>query len=296
MRLAGEGGDGEGGGEGGGGGDDTRMQEELSLLAQLTCKHGLPRLKHALVHSWDVHAAAHAAELVQAVREVRHAVELLVANAEAAVGTDDAEDEAAAADAAADAFRALLMEAAARLDHAVDGTCIPPCVLPPSFSAAESEAPPAAGSVAAAAAAAAAAASRRLARGVRLLGVLGEWSELLAVPPLQELGGRLLSEQILPCVRAQLRAADDGAGAGTPTDAAADAHMLALAVCERAALNLPAAWRARPAAGVREPCSAALCAFVASELDAAVRALAAPSATAAAERLRKLRKLLDIEG
>ena len=270
VRLvdgSGEGGE-SGGGESGGG-EDGAQEEELGLLAQLTCKVALPRVQHAIMHAWDVHAPNHTHELVQSLREIRNAVEVLSRRAEAARGEEDEAEEAEVAEAAEAALRGVQMHVAARLDGAVNDTCIPPCVAPPPATPATPAQP---GSVAHAACAASAASERRLVRAVRLMGIVGEWGELLAVGALQQLCANILTKHIIPYLTATLAAATAGA---------ADRVV---AACERAALSVPAAWRRAQAA---DPCTAALRAFVGGEVRAA-----AAAAGGGAKRLEKLEALL----
>ena len=256
-------------GGGGGGGDGEGVLEEKELLAQLACKLGMPRVKHAVGHSWEVHAPSQSDQLVTAVRELRSAVELLVKSAEAAAEGDDAAEAQEVADAASGALRGLQMEVASRLDMAVDDTCIAPCI-PASYPAAANSA--------------ATASWRGLVRAVGLIGVLGSWCDLLAVTALQQLGWTLLAQHILPYLAACLRA----------NGAAADGVEIALGACERIALSLPPAWRSKPAAGHRDPCSGALCAFVSADLVAAVRGLDGAT-DGATTRLHKLGEMLDAE-
>ena len=114
--------------------------------------------------------------------------------------------------------------------------------------------------------------------------MLGSWCDLLAVTALQQLGWTLLAQHILPYLAACLRA----------NGAAADGVEIALGACERIALSLPPAWRSKPAAGHRDPCSGALCAFVSADLVAAVRGLDGAT-DGATTRLHKLGEMLDAE-
>jgi hypothetical protein len=262
------------------------------LLAQLACKHALPRLLHALQYVYRTTSLAQTSELVQGVREVRRAVELLaraaaaaaaVAAAGTAAGTAEAAEAAATAGAAELALRRLLMMAAYRLEGAVDDTCIPPC-----FADAAAVGVAGDGSVAAAAIAAAAAAARRLQRAVRLLGVLTEWAGVLAADALQALATALLTRHILPYLRASLeRPRTDG------TSLASGGLVHVLSACEKTALNMHPAWRKRDARGGRSACGEALHAFVAQGVSEAVLAADAEAGGPLRAKLAKLLATLD---
>ena len=88
-----------------------------------------------------------------------------------------------------------------------------------------------------------------------------EWADVLSVDALQELGGRLLTQHILPHLHAHLEQRP-----------AAAALPLAISACERAMLNLRAGWRAGGVqGGTRNVCARALHAFVGGELVDALR-------------------------
>ena len=131
-----------------------------------------------------------------------------------------------------------------RLETAATSTCIPPCVAPLQPPGAAAAAPPADGD-----GVAHRAALRQLWRALKLLQTMNEWSELLATPALQQLGGALLSAHVLPYLRVQLAARPPRL-------------ELVATACERAAGALPAAWRRRDARGARTPCAGPLHGFV----------------------------------
>ena len=102
-----------------------------------------------------------------------------------------------------------------------------------------------------------------------LLGVLGEWAEVLEAAAVQQLSQTLLEAHIAPHLTAALaRAADD-------KEAKAWAYVLGAA--ERAALSLPKAWR-KEGKGV-------------AALSGIVDALAKQPAAAEAEGSRRLSEL-----
>ena len=184
------------------------------------------------------------------------------------------------------AFDGLLMQVAARLDQAVEATCIPPCLPPPpptppstthdangEAAAAAAAAP---GSMAAAAVNASTASARQLLRAVRLFGVIGRWSLHLS-SSWQELGMRLLSTHILPYLKALL----DGSGGGEGAEStSALAVERALEVCLHLARSRPSAVRGERLGG-GEPCTMAIKGFAES-------AAAAGGGAAVEERLRAI--------
>jgi len=161
-----------------------------------------------------------------------------------------------------------------RLETSTTETCIPPCLAPdppvPAELATQRDDAPARR-----------AALRRMWRALKLMHTMNEWSELLATAALQELGGTLLSSQLLPYLRVQL----------TSRPARLE---LVTAACERAVAAVPPAWRCRDGSGMLPVCAAPLHLFV-QELGSAVRAAGAarPSAGATGsgslqERVAKL--------
>ena len=164
-------------------------------------------------------------------------------------------------------------QVAMRLETSTTETCIPPCLAldppGPAGLAAQPDAP------------ARRAALRRMWRALKLMHTMNEWSELLATAALQELGGTLLSSQLLPYLRVQLTSRPPRL-------------ELVTAACERAVAAVPPAWRCRDGSGMLPVCAAPLHLFV-QELGGAVRAAGAarPSAGATSsgsmeERVAKL--------
>ena len=216
-------------------------------------------------------------------REAKAAVAELERAAEAAQAQGDegdAEEAAEVAGAAADAHSRLLMAVGSRLEGAVDDTCIPPCFAPdPPREAASAASAAAGGSVAAAAAAAAASASRRLARAIRLLRIVGRWADLLDPAALRELAATLLRGHILPHLEIRLR---QGGGARS--------CRRVLDACERVASSLPPDWRRREEQGraleaaggdavAQADCASLLRGFLDSQLGDALRGAAADAGT-----------------
>jgi len=261
-----------GGARGGDAADDLGRRV---LLAQLSCKLGLPRLKHVVAHSWRVPSRRQGVEVRRGVREFIGAAQQLRAASARLRGVDEDEAGALAAEEAeaSAAVRELLLQVAMRLETSTTETCIPPCLAPdppdPAELAAQRDAP------------ARRAALRRMWRALKLMHTMNEWSELLATAALQELGGSLLSSQLLPYLRVQLTSRPPRL-------------ELVTAACERAVAAVPPAWRCRDGSGMLPVCAAPLHLFV-QELGSAVRAVGAvrPSAGATGsgsleERVAKL--------
>ena len=181
------------------------------------------------------------------------------------------------------------MSVAAKLEGGVGEVCIPPCF--PSSTSGNAATPTSTtggdGSVEAAAAAAASGATRRLVRAVRLLGIVGQWSELLDSTALRELGTTLLRLHILPHLAKHLR---------QPVPALR--HVLI--ACERAAQparRRPGDGGSRGDGGGCTDCASLLHGFVAAQLLLAVRSApagagGAPTANAE-QRCAKLLALFE---
>ena len=215
------------GGSGDGGADDA---EARILLARLSCKLALPRLKHVVAHSWRVHSRRQGVEIRRGVRELVGTAEYLRAASERLRGVDDDEADALATDEqeATAAVRELLLQVAMRLERATTETCIPPCVAPdPKLPGSDDLAR--------------GAALRQLWRALKLLQTMNDWSELLAPAALQDLGAALLVSQVEPYLRVQL------ASRPPRLDLVVDA-------CERALGALPESWHRIDAHGSRLAC------------------------------------------
>lgn len=223
------------------------------LLAQLTCKLALPRLKQAVLYSWRVRSVPQNTQLRLAVQSVSTAARALAAAAArgwrmAEGGAVQEEPEAAeAAETAAADVKALLMTVAMRLEGAVDETCIPPCTGLLPVGVAQTPAP------ADEAAAAGSASRRQLWRTLKLLCVLGLWGDILAPDALQELLLRLLTAHVVPYLQRCL--------SHQPPQ-----WELAVAAVETAARAIPLLWRRRDPSGAFSPWTAPLVAFVVAEL------------------------------
>ena len=187
--------------------------------------------------------------------------------------------------AADNALRQLLMEVAARLEGAVDDTCVPPLVGPPLMGA---EGVPGGMGTEGGATPASAAAAHSAWREIKLLHNLCGWGELLAVAALQDLSSVLLADHVIPYLRAALCTAAPPWG------------LLSAAV-SRVSACLPAAWRRATPAG-DAPWSTPLRNFVVNEVVATFRrahpaaALPAPAAAAASAFAEALSSLQDTEG
>jgi hypothetical protein len=223
------------------------------LLAQLTCKLALPRLKQAVLYSWRVRSVEQSSQLCLAVNSVSAAARVLAAAAsrgwrmsEAGAVQEDPDSAEAAETAAAD-VKLLLMTIAMRLEGAVDETCIPPCTGLLAVGVSQTPAP---GDEAAAAGSAS---RRQLWRALKLVCVLGMWGDTLTPDALQELILRLLTSHVLPYLQRCL--------SHQPPQ-----WELALAAVETAARAIPAPWRRRDPSGAFSPCTAPLVAFVVAEL------------------------------
>jgi len=215
------------GGLGDGGADDA---EARILLARLSCKLALPRLKHVVAHSWRVHSRRQGGEIRRGVRELVGAAEYLRSASERLRGVDDDEADALAVDEqeATAAVRELLLQVAMRLETATTETSIPPCAAPDPKLAASDDL-------------ARGAALRQLWRALKLMQTMSDWSELLAPAALQDLVAALLVSQVVPYLREQL------ASRPPRMDLVVDA-------CERALGALPETWRRVDAHGSRLAC------------------------------------------
>ena len=230
-------------GDGGAAAAAAAAAAATTLAAQLATKLALPRLKHAVGHSWDVLSRAQGAQLRTGARELSAAAAHLVREAQRAAdaGEESAADAQAAASAAAAAAREVLMQVAVRLEAAVGDACVPPIALAAGDAAAE-------------------AAERQLWRALKLVELVGAWRDQLADGALRELAAALLAQHALPYLRAQLAAAPPR-------------WELVVGGVEAAARALPDAWRKGGGGGGRTAsCAALLGRFVADELAPAVAA------------------------
>ena len=220
-------------------GQDGIQRADRLLLAQLAVKLALPRLRHCVLHSWHCGSRRQTAELLRGVREAQSAVGALVEAVEEAKGStnEEAEEAAAMADTASSSLDEITQRVSERLATAVSDVAIPVCIAP---TAAAATASPADGSRAAAEVAAARGASVRLARAIRLLGILAAWSEV--VVGLAELSARLVDQQVVPYLSALLAARQAAPAARIREEEEAWARMRA--TCESVATRLPAAARA----------------------------------------------------
>lgn len=162
---------------------------------------------------------------MQGVLELSHAVDFLNRRAQrlAARGDDDEGEETAAAKAADDSLRQVLMCIAARLEGAVEDVCVPPLVAQPTADLnvvrASNDA------------------ARSMWHALKVLANVCRWSELLAAPALQDLASLLLLDHVVPYLRTQL-------------SSAAPAWKLIGVAVLRAATSLPLPWRtAQPDGG-----------------------------------------------
>ena len=253
-------------------------------------KPGSPsaRLQDAASHHLAAHQQIGAAQQLRAASERLRGVDedeasaLAAEEAEASAAVRELLLQAPLHDAMHDAMHCTvhalhdarhMRQVAMRLETSTTETCIPPCLAPdppdPVELAAQRDAP------------ARRAARRRMWRALKLMHTMNEWSELLATAALQELGGSLLSSQLLPYLRVQLTSRPPRL-------------ELVTAACERAVTAVPPAWRCRDGSGMLPVCAAPLHLFV-QELGSAVRAVGAvrPSAGATGsgsleERVAKL--------